>query len=160
MDAFVIILFLSIISYIIFYTYLKKRIKNRYYRIFIGISLSCFIGIILYVLSVSIIIYALTKENHRKFERENWILVGEDMDKRLSRFEMINDLIESKILIKQDTLEIKQILGEPNWRDKEKNKWIYEAGTGGGFGFVDHYLDIYYDASHKAVKFEHREIRD
>jgi len=159
MDAFLIILILSIISYIIFYTYLK-RIRNRNYRIFISIGLSCFIGIILYVFSVSLIIYALTKENHRQFERENWILVGEDMDKRLSRFEMIDDLIEIKILIKKDTLEIKQILGEPNWRDEEKNKWIYEAGTGASFGFIDHYLDIYYNESHKAVKLEHREIRD
>ena len=160
MEVFIIIVILSIIIYAIFYNYLKKRIKNKNYRIIVGISLSCFIGIILYMVFVGAFIYAFTTEKHREFERERWILVGEDINKRLSRFEMIDDLIDSKFLIKKDSLQVRQILGEPDWRDKENNKWTYEAGTGGGFGFVDHYLDIYYDADNKATKLEHRQIKD
>lgn len=160
MDVFIIIVILFIISYAIFYNYFKKRIKNKNYRILVCISLSCFTGIILYVVLVSAIIYDLTTEKHREFQKEGWILVGEDINKRLSRFEMVDDLIESKILIKKDSLEVKQILGEPNWRDKENNKWTYEAGTGGGFGFVDHYLDIYYNESNETVKAEHQKVKD
>lgn len=160
MDVFIIIVILSIIIYAIFYNYLKKRIKNKNYRILVCISLSCFIGIILYTVLVGAFIYALTKEKHREFERERWILVGEDINKRLSRFEMIDDLIDSKFLIKKDSLQVRQILGEPDWRDEKNYKWTYEAGTGGGIGFVDHYLDIYYDAGYETVKVEHRRIKD
>lgn len=157
---FVAVLLLAIIIYVILYKFLKNRIKSKNYRILTGIFLSCFIAVILYTLSVGAIIYSLSKEEYREFETDQWILVGEDMNKRLSRFEMIDDLIKSEILIKKDSLAIKKILGEPSFRDQYNNKWTYEAGTGGGFGFVDHYLDIYYNKNYEAVKFEHRRIQD
>ncbi|KQT21817.1 hypothetical protein ASG31_00270 [Chryseobacterium sp. Leaf404] len=136
---------------------LFKKSKRKF--LISGIA-TAILSPLIYFAFVICIIYSLTTEKRREFHREDWILVGEDINKRLSRFEMVDDLIDSKIVVKKDSLEVIKILGAPDSRDKENNKWTYEAGTGGGFGFVDHYLDIYYDENFEAVKVEHRRIED
>lgn len=150
------IFFIAIFVFSISAVLLKKRKKKFLISGIIAVVLTPLI----YFAFVIYIIYALTTEKRREFHREEWILVGEDINKRLSRFEMIDDLIDSKILVKKDSLEVIKILGAPDSRDKENNKWTYEAGTGGGFGFVDHYLDIYYNKDNETVKAEHRRIKD
>ena len=44
-------------------------------------------------------------------------------------------------------------------KNTNENIWTYEAGTGGGFGFVDHFLEIYYKKN-KVQKIEHKRIQD
>ena len=115
--------------------------------------------IIFYVFSVAGLIYFLTKEKSRDFDKKDWILLNEDIEKRLHRYEMIDDLIDSRVLIDKDSIQVKELLGKPNYKNTNENVWTYEAGTGGGFGFVDHFLEIYYKKN-KVQKIEHKRIQD
>ena len=103
--------------------------------------------------------YFLTKEKSRDFDKKDWILLNEDIEKRLHRYEMIDDLIDSRVLIDKDSIQVKELLGKPNYKNTNENVWTYEAGTGGGFGFVDHFLEIYYKKN-KVQKIEHKRIQD
>ena len=62
-------------------------------------------------------------------------------------------------LIDKDSIQVKELLGKPNYKNTNENVWTYEAGTGGGFGFVDHFLEIYYKKN-KVQKIEHKRIQD
>ncbi len=155
----IIVLVLTIIIYIIVNNYFKTKIKSNKYRRLVSIIISSFLGIVLYVISVTVTIYFLFKEKSREFERGNWILLGEDMEKRLSRYEMIDDLIDERILDGKDSLQVKEIIGSPDVRNKENNSWEYDSGTGGGLGFVDHYLEVYFK-NEKVFKVIHKRIQD
>ena len=72
---------------------------------------------------------------------------------------MIDDLIDSRVLIDKDSIQVKELLGKPNYKNTNENVWTYGAGTGGGFGFVDHFLEIYYKKN-KVQKIEHKRIQD
>lgn len=150
---------LALIFYLVISKFLKNNIKDNYFRIFIGLIISIMFGIIFYVFSVAGLIYFLTKEKSRDFEKKDWILLNEDIEKRLHRYEMIDDLINSKVLINKDSIQVKELIGEPNYRNKKEGVWTYEAGTGGGFGFLDHFLEIYFKKS-KVQKLQHKRIQD
>ena len=150
---------IALIFYLVISKFLKNRIKDNYFRIFIGLIISIMFGIIFYVFSVAGLIYFLTKEKSRDFDKKDWILLNEDIEKRLHRYEMIDDLIDSRVLIDKDSIQVKELLGKPNYKNTNENVWTYEAGTGGGFGFVDHFLEIYYKKN-KVQKIEHKRIQD
>ena len=130
---------IALIFYLVISKFLKNNIKDNYFRIFIGLIISIMFGIIFYVFSVAGLIYFLTKEKSRDFDKKDWILLNEDIEKRLHRYEMIDDLIDSRVLIDKDSIQVKELLGKPNYKNTNENVWTYEAGTGGGFGFVDHF---------------------
>lgn len=155
----IIVLVLTIIIYVIVSNYFKTKIKSNKYRILVSIIISSFIGLILYVISVTVTIYFLFREKSREFERKNWVLSGEDMEKRLSRYEMIDDLIDERLLDGKDSLQVKEIIGNPDVRNRENNSWEYDSGTGGGLGFVDHYLEVYFKNG-KVFKVVHKRIED
>ena len=74
---------------------------------------------------------------------------------------MADDIIKSKMLIGKDTNQVKQIIGEPPWRDETAKKWTYNMGCGGGgLGFLFHNLDLNLDKRGIVVSVEHIEIRD
>lgn len=150
---------IALIFYLVISKFLKNSIKDNYFRIFIGLIISIMFGIIFYVFSVAGLIYFLTKEKSRDFDKKDWILLNEDIEKRLHRYEMIDDLIDSRVLIDKDSIQVKELLGKPNYKNTNENVWTYEAGTGGGFGFVDHFLEIYYKKN-KVQKIEHKRIQD
>ena len=150
---------IALIFYLVISKFLKNNIKDNYFRIFIGLIISIMFGIIFYVFSVAGLIYFLTKEKSRDFDKKDWILLNEDIEKRLHRYEMIDDLIHSRVLIDKDSIQVKELLGRPNYKNTNENVWTYEAGTGGGFGFVDHFLEIYYKKN-KVQKIEHKRIQD
>jgi cbb3-type cytochrome oxidase subunit 3 len=150
---------IALIFYLVISKFLKNNIKDNYFRIFIGLIISIMFGIIFYVFSVAGLIYFLTKEKSRDFDKKDWILLNEDIEKRLHRYEMIDDLIDSRVLIDKDSIQVKELLGKPNYKNTNENVWTYEAGTGGGFGFVDHFLEIYYKKN-KVQKIEHKRIQD
>ena len=150
---------IALIFYLVISKFLKNNIKDNYFRIFIGLIISIMFGIIFYVFSVDGLIYFLTKEKSRDFDKKDWILLNEDIEKRLHRYEMIDDLIDSRVLIDKDSIQVKELLGKPNYKNTNENVWTYEAGTGGGFGFVDHFLEIYYKKN-KVQKIEHKRIQD
>lgn len=54
---------------------------------------------------------------------------------------MANSIIDSKILIRKDTNQVKQILGKPTLQNDFTKEWIYDMGMGGGgLGFLFHNL--------------------
>ncbi|GAB1356992.1 hypothetical protein MASR1M29_11600 [Cloacibacterium normanense] len=150
---------IALIFYLVISKFLKNSIKDNYFRIFIGLIISIMFGIIFYVFSVAGLIYFLTKEKSRDFDKKDWILLNEDIEKRFHRYEMIDDLIDSRVLIDKDSIQVKELLGKPNYKNTNENVWTYEAGTGGGFGFVDHFLEIYYKKN-KVQKIKHKRIQD
>ena len=150
---------IALIFYLVISKFLKNIIKDNYFRIFIGLIISIMFVIIFYVFYVVVLIYFLTKEKSRDFDKKDWILLNEDIEKRLHRYEMIDDLIDSRVLIDKDSIQVKELLGKPNYKNTNENVWTYEAGTGGGFGFVDHFLEIYYKKN-KVQKIEHKRIQD
>ena len=158
-EVFFIVSVIALIFYLVISKFLKNNIKDNYFRIFIGLIISIMFGIIFYVFSVAGLIYFLTKEKSRDFDKKDWILLNEDIEKRLHRYEMIDDLIDSRVLIDKDSIQVKELLGKPNYKNTNENVWTYEAGTGGGFGFVDHFLEIYYKKN-KVQKIEHKRIQD
>ena len=144
------VIFIVSVIALIFYLVISKFLKNIITNMF---------GIIFYVLSVTGLIYFLTKKKSKKKKKKDWILLNEDIEKRLHRYEMIDDLIDSRVLIDKDSIQVKELLGKPNYKNTNENVWTYEAGTGGGFGFVDHFLEIYYKKN-KVQKIEHKRIQD
>ncbi|MCW3161944.1 hypothetical protein [Chryseobacterium oryctis] len=157
--AIIIVVVLTIIIYVIINNYFKTKIKRNRYKMLVNIIISFFLGILVYIIFACSIFYFLFREKSREFEREKWILSGEDIEKRLSRYEMIDDLIDKRILIGKDSLQIKAIIGNPDLRNKVNDSWDYESGTGGGFGFVDHYLKVYFKKG-KVFKVVHKRIED
>ena len=150
---------IALIFYLVISKFLKNNIKDNYFRIFIGLIISIMFGIIFYVFSVAGLIYFLTKEKSRDFDKKDWILLNEDIEKRLHRYEMIDDLIDSRVVIDKYSIQVEELLGKPNYKNTNENVWTYEAGTGGGFGFVDHFLEIYYKKN-KVQTIEHKRIQD
>ncbi len=67
--------------------------------------------------------------------------------------------VDQQLLPQQQGYQVKELLGKPNYKNTNENVWTYEAGTGGGFGFVDHFLEIYYKKN-KVQKIEHKRIQD
>ncbi len=90
----------------------------------------------------------------RDFDKESWFL-----EKDL-RFEMKENIVESKILEGKNQSEIIQLIGEPDWRDTVHTTWTYDLGMGGGgLGFLFHTLKVQFE-NDKVVKVESLEIRD
>ena len=116
---------IALIFYLVISKFLKNNIKDNYFRIFIGLIISIMFGIIFYVFSVAGLIYFLTKEKSRDFDKKDWILLNEDIEKRLHRYEMIDDLIDSRVLIDKDSIQVKELLGKPNYKNTNENVWTY-----------------------------------
>ena len=102
---------------------------------------------------ISIWIFYIFSETERKFNNEDWF------NKIDSRFEMGDDIVKKKILIGKDSLDVKKILGEPNWRQEPKKEWIYDMSTGGGLGFQFHNLILQFNEN-KVISVFHKRIQD
>ena len=75
------------------------------------------------------------------------------------RFQMADNIIDSKLLIEKDTNQIKQLLGEPTERDSLTN-WTYNMGQGGGgLGFLFHSLIVSFE-NEKVTRVVHAKIQD
>ncbi len=99
---------------------------------------------------ISWLIYTPSKD----FDESQWSTNKEE------RFQMADDIIDSKMLIGKDTNQVKQILDEPEWRDNLMPKWTYDMGMGGGFGFLFNRLNLKFDENHKVISVEHEKIND
>jgi hypothetical protein len=73
---------------------------------------------------------------------------------------MAYDIINKKMLIDKDSNQVKLILGNPDWRYKPKNQWVYEMGSGGGgLGFV--FNNLYISFEHNKVdSVKHIRVQD
>lgn len=154
MEPFIFIIPIGIVVYFVIYGLTEKRIENERRRIFNSILGAVLISPVLYFLFFVGLMLIMTIEGSRNFTREDWLSATEEEN---SKYQMADDLIETKLLLNKDSLEVKDIIGKTQSRDK--NTWKYYLGFGGGFGFVDHELEITYINS-KVVNVKHIRIRD
>ena len=131
-----------------------KFIKSKQYKYITAGIITILLTPILYIGAVTIFFSILFHEPTRKFDKNIWL------SNTTKRFQMSDNIIDSKLLIEKDTNQIKQILGDPTWRNDSLNKWTYNMGSGGGgLGFLFHSLNVSF-LNGKATKVEHFEIKD
>ena len=100
-------------------------------------------------------LFFISRETSSDFDKSKW-LVGD----KESRFEMVDDIVDRKILIGKDTNQVKELLGKATSQDSSNQRWTYFVGTGGGgFGFLFHELFINFDKN-KVISVAHSRIED
>jgi cbb3-type cytochrome oxidase subunit 3 len=91
--------------------------------------------LLLFIICWVVYIFSLFHEPNKKFDKSKWLT------EQAKRYEMANDIIESRILIGKDSNQIKQLIGEPDSRLKNSSEYYYNMGMGaGGLGFKLHSL--------------------
>jgi len=131
-----------------------KFIKSKQYKYITAGIITILLTPILYIGAIAIFFSILFNEPTRKFDKSIWLSDPNN------RYQMSDNIIDSKMLIGKDTNQIKQILGNPKWRSVSSNSWTYDMGMGGGgLGFLFHSLDISL-VNGKATKVDHFEIKD
>jgi phosphate/sulfate permease len=153
-SVFLTILILAIVIFGIF----SMVFKNRKGRFFKSILLAVFVAPVIYFLLVFILILSTTGERSRDFDSVTW-QANSKTESGTDNYEMVDDLINSRLLIDKDSLEVKEILGSPELKDKEQKFWQYYAGTSTGFGFTDHQLVVKF-ANNKVIMLEHIRQQD
>jgi hypothetical protein len=143
LSVFLIVLFLTLPIYFISKRIFKNKITNAKKRIFFSFLTTIILSSIIYVLAIVSIICLQPIEITKDFDETVW-KSNNSVDSKMKNYEMIDDLIDKKLLIGKDTLKVKEMLGTPYANVKEINVWSYDAGTSTGFGFVDHYLNVYF----------------
>lgn len=138
-----------------FFRWLFKKIikqsKNR--KIATCISTLLMVTMV-YNLAISMFFIALFYEPKRNFDKLSWVTNKQE------RFQMANSIIESKLLINNDTNQVKLLLGNPTFRNNSSKTWNYDMGMGGGgLGFLFHNLVLKF-GKNKVTSVKHQEIED
>jgi len=150
------ILFFIFISTLFFWKWImKKYIKVDKTRKIATWLATLIVTPFIYFGLIILFIFLMSYTPSKNFDKTKWLTDKEE------RYQMVDDIIESKMLIGKDTNQVKQILGEPPWRDETAKKWTYDMGCGGGgLGFLFHNLDLNLDIKSIVISVEHIEIRD
>ena len=154
-EVYFIILIIAVPTFFFWKWLLKKYIKVDRTRK-IATWTATLIGTpIIYVGLIMLFMFVLTYTPSKDFDKTQWIADKE------GRFQMAGDIINSKMLINKDTIQVKQILGDPTWGGDTTHVWAYDMGFGGGgLGFLFHHLNLKLDSNSKVVSVEHIKIRD
>jgi hypothetical protein len=131
-----------------------KFIKRKQYKYITAAIITILLTPIIYIGAVAVFFSILFHEPTKKFDKKVWL---SDTTKR---FQMADNIVYSKLLLENDTNQIKQLLGNPTWRNDSLSTWTYNMGTGGGgLGFLLHYLNISFVGG-KAIKVDHLQVKD
>jgi len=139
---------------------LRNKLQDTTTRKIIAWAATIVTTPIIYAGLMVLFIYYLTYTPKRHFDKSSWLRLKSE------RFEMAEDLINSKQLIGKDTFQLKQLLGNPSMVYESSSNgdhlksWSYDMGSGGGgLGFLFHDLSVKLKDD-KVVKVEHIEIKD
>lgn len=93
-----------------------------------------------YFLYVKVFISVISYEENNRFTKLKW-------DTEVSkRWTMRKDIVDKKVLIGKDSLEIRALIGDPSVKDSTINKWTYNLGSEkAGLGLVFYYMDVKYE---------------
>lgn len=159
-EVYVILTLIAIPTFFFWKWLLKKFIRTDRIRQITTWAATVIVTPIVYAGLIMLLIFVITYTPSKDFEKSQWL-----KDKE-GRFEMAKDIINSKLLMDKDTIQVKQILGEPtwgsdtNWRLNKINSWTYNMGMGGGgLGFMFHHLVIKFEKQ-KVIAVEHVKIHD
>ena len=154
-EVYFILLIIAIPTFFFWKWVLKKFIKVDRTRKIATWTATLIGTLIIYVGLIMLFMFGMTYTPSKDFDKPEWILDKE------GRFQMAGDIINSKMLIDKDTIQVKQILGDPTWGMDTTHVWTYDMGFGGGgLGFLFHHLNLKLDSNSKVVAVEHIKIRD
>ena len=155
MEVYLILFFIFIPTFFFWKWILKKYINVAKTRKIATWLATLIVTPFIYLGLIMIFIFWMSYTPSKNFDKSQWLTDKEE------RFQMADDIIESKMLIGKDTNQVKQILGEPPWRDTTAKKWTFDMGCGGGgLGFLFHNLDLNLDKKGVVISVEHIKIRD
>lgn len=153
-EVYFIALIIAVPTFFFFKWLFKKFIKKSNTRKIATWLTTLVLVPILYEVFISLFFIALFYEPKRNFDRSRWFA-----DKQ-NRFQMANNIIDSKFLITKDTNQVKQLLGNPAFRSDSLKEWKYDIGMGGGgLGFLFHTLSIKFEKN-KVTSVQHQEVED
>lgn len=133
---------------------LSKKVKYHNTRLILTLLAYLFFAFIMYQGLIALLHRKVSHIPKRTFKREEWLT------EKTLRFQMIDDIINSKMLLGSDSNNVKKLLGEPSNRSNSNHLWIYDAGQGGGgMGFLFHYLNITYEEG-KVIKVVKAQVKD
>ncbi len=153
-EVYFIALILAIPTFFFFKWLFKKFIKQSNTRKIVTWLTTIILVPIVYVGFISLFFIVLFHVPNRDFDRSKWFA-----DKQ-NRFQMANNIIDSKMLIRKDTNQMKQLLGNPAFRIDSLKEWKYDMGMGGGgLGFLFHTLVIKFEKN-RVTSVQHQEVED
>ncbi|WP_051189721.1 hypothetical protein [Daejeonella oryzae] len=152
-EVYIIYFLIGLTTFFLWRHLFRRYIRNEGIRKIATWAATLFGIPFIYAGLIAALLFGITYEHSLDFNQLKW------MKDREKRYQMANDLIESKILIGKDTSQVKQILGIANSVNTD-GEWVYTMGMGGGgLGFMFHNLIIKFD-NHKVLAVEHAKIPD
>lgn len=154
-EVYFILLFIFIPTFLFWQWMLKKYIKTDKTRKITTWLATLIMMPIIYFGLIILLTFWMSYTPSKNFDKTQWLA-----DKK-ERYQMADDIIESNMLIGKDTSLVKQILGEPLWRDETAKQCTYDMGSGGGgLGFLFHNLVLNLDKKGIVISVKHIKIRD
>ena len=135
-EVYFILIILGICTFFFWRWLFKRLIKDNKIRKIATWCTTIFVTPVIYILIMLAFFFSLTYYPTSDFNKQKWV---SDSKKR---YELSEDLIESKILIGKTEKEVTEILGEPDGA-KQENYWSYCLGYKPSIMGIDpDYLDI------------------
>lgn len=153
-EVYIINLVIGIVTFFILRWTLKKFVKADKVRIGLTWIGTAILTPIIYVGLITVFFSILFYEPTRDFDREKWLADKE------GRYEMRDDIVESKILNGKSKKEVIDLIGLPDFGTDTTKIWNYDLGTSGaGLGWQFNTLLVTFD-NDRVVKVEKQEIVD
>jgi len=130
LEVYIILIILGIPVFFIWRWVFSRYIKTERTRKIATWTATIFTTPLLYIGIFLLLFYAMTYYPSHEFDRMKW---SSDMEKR---YEMSQDIIDSKMLIGKTKSEVKQLLGDSNDPDGDNN-WSYYLGMKPGIISID-----------------------
>lgn len=153
-EVYVINLILGIVVFFILRWGLRKFIKAEKLRLRLTWIGTLLLTPILYVILVLFTFSMMFYEPPRNFDRARW------RDDPHGRYQMRDDIIDSRILDGKNKTDIVELIGPPNFGADTCDTWEYDLGTSSkGFGWQFNTLIVTFE-NNRVVKVEKEEIVD
>lgn len=130
-----IIFIFCLIAYLVTYYFIKRKNPKYKNKTLVSIIAAGILGPILYLVVIVVFFSILFYEPKYNFDKTKWEKY------KTKRYRMVESLIDQKLLHSKDSLKVKELLGNPDFRNNDL--WTYDVGHGGGgLGFMWHHLNI------------------
>jgi hypothetical protein len=141
-EVYIFVLILLILSFLLSRWLVRTKLRStRRINLIAGLG-AIFIAPAVYVFGafVFFLFFFNSCERSRGFDRESWRVHQE------SRFEMREDIIESRMLIGLSDQEVQNMLGKPISENDDRQVYDMGISSGGGFGVIYHDLEVNFAA--------------
>jgi len=129
-EVYFILIVLGVPTFFIWRWLLKKFIKTDKTRKIVTWTATIVATPLIYVGLIMLWIFSMSYHPTHDFDKEKWFADKE------TRYELSEDIIDSKMLIGKTKTEVRQILGNENNLDQNDN-WSYYLGFRPGFANID-----------------------